>query len=564
MLEKADLTLSLDKATYKQALPRLQERLRGCQALALQHQVPVVVVFEGWDGAGKGSNIALLSEKLDPRRFKVYPIAAPTAEEAERPFLWRFWRKLPLNGEIAIFDRSWYGRVLVERVDGLTPKKEWERAFDEINQFERQLSDDGALILKFWLHISKKEQKKRLTKLDKDPTLTWKVTKEDWRHHKQYKEYLQAVEEMMARTSTHWAPWTIVEAEDKRYAAAEIHETIIRAIEEEVEQIRRTRIAQAAVQEAVAANPGTSWGSTPASPTAVLTARSAAAEHSEADPTPPGTNPASVPPTGTHPVEAAAAEMAGDGNGSGAGFGLPLTGRSTLLDQVDLTRSLSREEYQDALQPLQAQMRRLQRDLLEEEIPVLVIYEGWDAAGKGGNIKRLTQFLDPRGYYVTPYAAPTQEEKRHHYLWRFWRDLPGGGQLGIFDRSWYGRVLVERVEGFCTEKEWRRAFQEINEFEGQVTAAGLVLVKFWLHISQEEQLRRFEDRKQDKFRYWKLTDEDWRNREKFPLYKAAVTDMLEKTSTAWAPWTIVEANDKPHARVKVLKTVAGAIEEALA
>jgi polyphosphate kinase 2 (PPK2 family) len=232
MLEKVDLTLSLDKATYKEALPRLQERLRACQGLALQHAIPVVIVFEGWDGAGKGSNISLLTEKLDPRRFKVHPIAAPTEEEAERPFLWRFWRKLPPNGEIAIFDRSWYGRVLVERVDGLTPKKEWQRGYDDINSFERQLSDDGTLFIKFWLHISKKEQKKRLTKLDKDPTMTWKVTKEDWRHYKQYAEYEEAVEEMLARTSTHWAPWTIVEAQDKRYPSAQIHETIIRAIEQ--------------------------------------------------------------------------------------------------------------------------------------------------------------------------------------------------------------------------------------------------------------------------------------------------------------------------------------------
>ncbi len=556
MLEKVDLTLSLDKATYKEALPRLQQRLRACQNLALQHQIPVLIVFEGWDGAGKGSNISLLTEKLDPRRFKVHPIGPPTEEEAERPFLWRFWRKLPPNGEIAIFDRSWYGRVLVERVDGLTPKKEWQRAYGEIASFERQLSDDGALLIKFWLHISKKEQKKRLKKLDSDPTMTWKVTKEDWRHHRQYAEYEAAVEEMLARTSTHWAPWTIVEAEDKRYAAAEIHETIIRAIEQEVEQIRQTRAQSAAAGR----QPGQRGDGAPAG--ATPTARSAAAEHPEADPTPPGTNPLERPPLGTHPVEAAAADLAQDRPASQPGAELGVIGHSRLLDQVDLTKTLPREEYKETLQKLQARLRRLQRDILNDETPVLVVYEGWDAAGKGGNIKRLTQFLDPRGYSVTAYAAPTQEEKRHHYLWRFWRDIPRGGQLAIFDRSWYGRVMVERVEGFCTEKEWRRAYQEINEFEGQLVAAGTVLVKFWLQIGQDEQLRRFQDRAQDQYRFWKLTDEDWRNRAKFPQYESAVIDMLEKTSTAWAPWTIVEANDKPHARVKVLKTVIGAIEGA--
>ena len=543
MLEKVDLTLALDKKTYKEALPRLQERLRECQNLVLEHKIPVIVLFEGWDAAGKGSNISLLTEKLDPRHFKVHPIGAPTPEEARRPFLWRFWRKLPPNGDIAIFDRSWYGRVMVERIDKLASKKEWQRAYDEIDQFERQLSDDGALIVKFWLQIGKKEQKKRFKKIEKDATLSWKVTKEDWRHHKEYADYEAAVEEMLARTSTHWAPWTIVEAEDKRYAAAKIHETLIKAIEEEARQIIRTR------EETGAAD-----------------ARAAAGEHPEAGFTPAAANPAPAAPRDLHPVETAAAEVAQERGEEGARRmeaqpeELGVVGRSTLLDQVDLSQSLSREDYKKALQPLQAELRELQRDVFKEKLPVLIVYEGWDAAGKGGNIKRLTQFLDPRGYYVTAYAAPTEEEKKHNYLWRFWRDLPDGGQIGIFDRSWYGRVLVERVEGFCSEKEWRRAYQEINEFEGQLTAAGLVLVKFWLQISQDEQLRRFTDRKQDQFRHWKLTGEDWRNREKFGQYRDAVTDMLEKTSTAWAPWTIVEANDKPFARAKALRTTIEAVE----
>jgi polyphosphate kinase 2 (PPK2 family) len=361
---------------------------------------------------------------------------------------------------------------------------------------------------------------------------------------------------MLARTSTHWAPWTIVEAEDKRYAATEIHETIIRAIEQEVDQIQRTQALTAA-----AAGTGQAQLGDGAPKGSARTARWAAGEHPEADLTPPPINPLAHPPLGTHPVEAAATDVAR--GGSAAGSELGVLGRSRLLDQVDLTKSLPRDEYNKSLAKLQAKLRRLQRDILKEEIPVLVLYEGWDAAGKGGNIKRLTQFLDPRGYSVTPYAAPTEEERRHHYLWRFWRDIPQGGQLAIFDRSWYGRVMVERVEGFCTENEWRRAFQEINEFEGQLVAARTVLVKFWLQISQDEQLNRFEGRVDDQYRHWKLTDEDWRNREKFPLYETAVTEMLEKTSTAWAPWTIVEANDKLYARVKALKTVIGAIEEGL-
>jgi polyphosphate kinase 2 (PPK2 family) len=515
VLETVDLSLELDKQTYKGALPGLQERLRGAQNLALQHGIPVIAVFEGWDTAGKGENIALLTEKLDPRHFRVHAIAEPTPEEAGRPFLWRFWRRLPPRGDIALFDRSWYGRVLVERVDGLATEEEWKRGYDEIDQFERQLTDDGALIVKLWLEISRKEQKKRLKSLDEDPTLSWKVTGEDWRRHrKQYDEYLEAVEEMLAKTSTHWAPWTIVEAEDDRYAAVKIHETIIRAIEDAA----RTRGG-----DGRPGNPG------------------------------PGARSASALSTAT------AEGNGGDGAGTPA-EGEPIARKSTLLERLDTTVTLPREEYDEILRPLQAELRRLQRRVREEEVPVLIVYEGWDASGKGGNIKRLTRFLDPRGYSVTAYAAPTSEEKRHHYLWRFWRDIPAGGEISIFDRSWYGRVLVERVEGFCREDEWRRAYQEINEFEGQLAAAGMVLVKLWLHITQDEQLRRFESRAGDKFRHWKLTEEDWRNREKFPLYQDAVVDMLERTSTAWAPWTIVEANDKPYARVKALRTTIAAIE----
>jgi polyphosphate kinase 2 (PPK2 family) len=191
------------------------------------------------------------------------------------------------------------------------------------------------------------------------------------------------------------------------------------------------------------------------------------------------------------------------------------------------------------------------------------VYEGWDAAGKGGNIKRITEKLDPRGYEVIPIAAPAGDEKTHHYLWRFWRHLPKAGHLAIFDRSWYGRVMVERVEGFCGEDEWKRAYQEINEFEGQLASFGAVLCKFWLHISKDEQLRRFKERETVEYKRYKLTDEDWRNREKWPLYEQAVEDMLEKTSTTYAPWTIVEGNCKWHARIRTLTTLIDAIEAGL-
>jgi AMP-polyphosphate phosphotransferase len=234
-----------------------------------------------------------------------------------------------------------------------------------------------------------------------------------------------------------------------------------------------------------------------------------------------------------------------------------------MLDAIDLDQRLSRKEYDKALPRLQIRLRELHWECFQKRVPALFLFEGWDAAGKGGAIKRLTQILDPRGYTVVPIAAPSAEEKRYHYLWRFWRQLPKAGHFTVFDRSWYGRVMVERVEGFCRETDWRRAYREINEFEQQVTHFGGVLCKFFLHLSKAEQLRRFEQRAQDPYRSYKLTDEDWRNREKWEAYQASIDELLERTSTTWAPWTVVEATDKLFARVKVLQTAIDALEEAV-
>lgn len=234
-----------------------------------------------------------------------------------------------------------------------------------------------------------------------------------------------------------------------------------------------------------------------------------------------------------------------------------------MLETVDLTLSLDREEYNNALVKYQLALHSLGYQVYVQQRPVVIVFEGWDAAGKGGVIKRVTEKLDPRGYVVYPIAAPQGEDATRHYLYRFWRRLPETGQIAIFDRSWYGRVMVERVESFCREEDWKRAFREINQFERQLVDFGTILFKFWIHIGKDEQLRRFESRATDPLRNWKLTEEDWRNREKWDTYAQVVNEMLLRTSTVTAPWTIVEGNSKLHARIKVLKTLVDKLSQEL-
>ena len=495
MLETLDLDKKIDKDAYDKSFPELRDKLRDLQRRCFDAKIPVAVVFEGWDAAGKGETIGKLVERLDPRGVKVHPISAPLEDERLRPFLWRFWTKIPGRGEMAVFDRSWYGRVLVERVEKLVKPEQWRSAYNEIAQFERMLSDDGMVIVKFWLHISEKEQKKRFKEIEKSKYDSWRVTEEDWEHHKQYDDYAEAAEEMFERTNTAYAPWTIVEATDKRYRLIKVFKTLADAMQTalaaKAEQPAPKRVARASVS-----------------------------------------------------VQA-------------------LKEMQTVLDKVDLTKSLKRKDYEEQLKEYQVRLRELEYRCFDERRAVIIAYEGSDAAGKGGNIRRVTENLDPRGYSVVPIAAPKGDDATHHYLWRFWRQIPKAGHLAIFDRTWYGRVLVERVEHFCTEAEWRRAYQEINEFELSLTNFGTIVVKFWLQISKEEQLRRFKEREKVAYKQYKITEEDWRNREKWDAYRQAVVDMLQNTSTTYARWTIVESNDKLWARIRTLRTIVETIEEGL-
>ncbi len=530
MLEQVDLTLSLSKQDYRQRLLDLQMRLYDMEQALFEARIPALFAFEGWAGAAKVRTISVITRRLDPRGVRVYSITPPRTYEMQYPWLYRFWLKTPSYGQIAIFDRSWYRHVLGERVRGELSVADWRARCEDIVAFERQLADDGAVIVKFWLHISQREQGRRFKKLLSDKTTAWQVTEEDLWQHRHYERVRDAVEDMIARTDTPYAPWSIVPATSAHYARVAAFEAILSSLEARIGR-RPVIDVDADVREELLDSRGTSFRRS----LDVLRTR------------------------GARPLSPASNDAA-DGVSAGAS---PLPAGISILRRVDLSQRLDPRKYNRKLNRLQAKLRLLGFQVYLQKRPVVVVFEGWDAAGKGGTIQRITEKLDPRSYVVHAIAAPTGDDKAHHYLYRFWRRLPPRGQIAVFDRSWYGRVLVERVEGFARPDEWQRAYAEINEFERQLVEFGTIVVKFWLHLSPEEQLRRFQERQSIPYKAWKLTEEDWRNREKWSLYETAADEMLLRTSTPAAPWTIIEAEDKRFARIKALRTLVRRLEAEL-
>ena len=510
MLEKVDLTKKMSKEEYKRKMDHLEVRLGQLQRQCKELKIPVLIVFEGFGASGKGLQIGYLIQSMDPRGFQVFPIKNDTEEERMHPFMWRFWTKTPERGRIAIFDGSWYRRVLIDRFEKRTKEKDISRAFQSINSFEEQLSDDGNVIVKLFLDIDQKEQKKRFDKLAKNKETAWRVTQGDIERNARYGEYADMMEDMLFKTDKDYAPWTIIEATDRRFATVKIYTTVIKAMADQIEKVQRKKEEESTAKDA---------GETSVSLEASQVAREAEEELKEL--------------------------------------------QVSILSKADLSLRYTQEEYKEKLKKLQKKMEKLHGELYRRRIPVVLGFEGWDAGGKGGAIKRLTQKMDPRGYVVNPTASPNDIEKAHHYLWRFWKAMPKDGHVAIFDRTWYGRVMVERIEGFCTKEEWQRAYKEINDMEKDLHDAGAIVIKFWMHIDKDEQERRFRERQENPEKQWKITDEDWRNREKWDQYEDSVNEMLLRTSTDYAPWVVVEGNDKYYARIKVLSTVVNAIEERL-
>ncbi|WP_243305254.1 polyphosphate:AMP phosphotransferase [Geothrix oryzisoli] len=491
MFESAELGHRITKDVWEREVPLLREALLDAQYDLSGAKFPVIILVAGVDGAGKSETVNTLNEWMDPRHIQTHGLAEPTDEERERPHMWRYWRLLPPKGTIGIFDGSWYTWPILERAYGRIKTSDLDQDMARVARFEQMLIHEGALVLKFWMHLGKEAQKKRLKGLEKDPRTRWRVTSRDWKHFDMYDTFRQVSERALRSTSTGDAPWIVVEAVDPHYQRLTVGKILLERL--------RARLDHPAPVE-------------PARP--------------------------SQPPT------------------------VSLDGMN-VLKALDLSKRIDKKDYEEELLTLQGKLNLLTRHRNFQKHAVVLVFEGVDAAGKGGGIRRITQALDARQYHIHPIAAPTEEERAQPYLWRFWRHLPRQGRVAIFDRSWYGRVLVERVEGFCSEADWRRAYSEINDFEDQLVRNRSILLKFWLSISQEEQLRRFEERQTTPFKRFKITEEDWRNREKWPAYEAAICDMLDRTSTEIAPWTLVESEDKYYGRIKILRTLVQRLEEEL-
>lgn len=492
MFDSANIEHKVGRDVYRREEPRLREALLNAQYDLRQHgRFPVLVLIAGVEGAGKGETVNLLNAWMDPRHIEVTGFAEPSAEESARPRMWRYWHALPPKGKIGVFFGAWHTQPILDRVRGRIGYGKLDQQIAEMLRFEKMLCDEGVLLLKFWFHLSKAQQKKRLEALEKDPKTRWRVTAADWKLFRRYDRFAEVCQPFVQKTSTGEAPWMVVAGADPHYRNLTVGRTLLAAMRERIDEKPVKRL-----------------------------------------------------PDKTPPL-------------------LPSVDRLNVLRALVLDQPLSKKEYEKQLEKWQGRLNVLSRHPRFAEIAVVAVFEGNDAAGKGSAIRRVTGALDARCYETISIAAPSEEERAQPYLWRFWRHVPRHGRFAIFDRSWYGRVLVERVEGFCAEADWMRAYTEINDFEQQLCRHNIVIAKFWLAVSREEQYRRFKARENVSFKRFKITPEDWRNRKKWDDYELAVCDMVDRTSTRVAPWTLVEGNNKYYARIKVLKTLVATIEGAL-
>jgi polyphosphate:AMP phosphotransferase len=502
MFETAELGRKVDKKIYKDRVPPLREELLRLQEEIRQRGAnQVILLFAGVDGGGKGETVNLLNEWLDPRWMMTNAYAPPDEIERQRPAFWRYWRDLPSRGHIGMFLSAWYSQPILDRVYDRSTPHEFDVRLERILSYETALADDGATIVKFWMHLSHSGQERRLKNLEQDPLTQARVTERDWENWKRYDRFIEAAEHVISRTHTGKTPWVIVEGEDACYRSLTVGDTIRDTFLRLLRGSAQGSGSTATIQDL--------------NKTAKKNPRNKSAKKEPRD----------------------SAE------------------HINVLTHLDMTKAVSKQDYLKELRNLQAEIHLLHLQARHKGVATLLLFEGPDAAGKGGAIRRINAALEARNYQVHGVAKPTEDELAQHYLWRFWRNIPRDGYMAIYDRSWYGRVLVERVEGLASEEEWRRAYAEINDFEHQLIEHGIILVKYWIHITKDEQLKRFKLRERTPHKRWKLTEDDWRNRKRWELYELSVHDMVQYTSTDKTPWTLVEGNDKRYARIKVLQTL---------
>jgi polyphosphate:AMP phosphotransferase len=491
MFETLQVGKRISEEDYGSLQKQLRDRLLEAQLDLAERDYPVIIVIAGLDGAGKGSLVQQLNEWMDPRWIETNTYWEHSDEEESRPYFWRFWRSLPPRGQIGIFMGSWYTRPAQAAVNDEMAAEEFTLYCKQIESFERLLTDDGALVIKLWLHISQESQQARLQDDSPHRKSTPRSSDHPYELQGVYQRTLEISEQLILATDSSHSPWQLLEAEDRYYRDITAGELILEAM-----LYRASRESN-----------------------------------------------------GAHPHIPATELITGP--------------QPTVLDSVDLSLSLDRDDYERQLEHYQSQLRDLGWQAYQQKRSVVAVFEGWDAAGKGSAIRRVTRAIDPRLFRLVQFAAPTDEERAHHYLWRFWRQLQRDGRCTFYDRSWYGRVLVERVEQFAQPAEWQRAYSEINRFERQLVDHGVIVLKFWIHISKDEQEKRFKARKKEPHKQHKLTEDDWRNREKWHEYELAVDQMVSHTSTRHAPWTLVAGNQKPYARIQILETFCKTISEAL-
>lgn len=481
---------SLSKAAYKEQSAELIEALLEAQfELRKAGKGPVLLLISGNDLAGKAEVIHTFYAWLDNRFLNTRAFVLPQGIEKRMPRMWRYWRSLPPAGELGFYLGSWYHQPLMAYSRGNLSAHAFKQQMEDILRFEQMLSDEGAIVIKVWLHISPdgKDVTTSADQLHYQDT----VAMREWGDFSRadYEKVRAAAQRMIELTSTEPAPWVRITSHDPRYRDIQIASLLLKAMRQHLD---------------------------------TAPANQAATHHQSF-----------------------------------------LPGSIDRLGQVDYSAKLEKDQYKTQLEHYQGQLRELVRHPRFARRSLLLVFEGTDAAGKGGTIRRITQCLDPRYLRVHGTRAPTEEERTQPYLMRFWKRIPAPGKVVVFDRSYYGRVLVERVEGFCGPADWQRAYGEINDFEQQLQRANTLVIKVWLAITEEEQLARFQAREKSPLKRHKLTEEDWRNRQQWSAYQKAINDMLEFTDTKQAPWHVIAAEDKRHARIQTLKIVCSSLRAAL-